>query len=68
MLMEYTMANYARRQTDDGSVDSICLFCFLTVGNAKTEEELETMEASHNCYLKKTPPASPFSYLSGKKL
>ena len=39
---------YARRLKIDG-LDSICPYCFITVGSAKTEEDLELFERDHVC-------------------
>jgi hypothetical protein len=41
---------FPRRQNRDGSFDSICRLCFATVGNGKTEEELEEVEKKHVCH------------------
>lgn len=43
------------RNNGDGTWDSICLRCFLTVGTALSIEELADMEQAHNCYTKKPP-------------
>ena len=45
---------FARRRLDSGSVESICMGCFLTIshtwGDFKvTEKELVEIEASHQC-------------------
>ncbi len=45
------------RNNGDGTWDSICLRCFLTVGTAKIVAELVDMENAHNCYMKKPPEA-----------
>lgn len=46
---------YAHRKNSDGTIDSICLFCFQTIAIAKIEEELAVPERGHNCYRKKEP-------------
>lgn len=48
-------AEFQYRNNGDGTWDSICLRCFLTVGTARSIEELVEMEKAHNCYLKKPP-------------
>ncbi|MDT8068275.1 MAG: hypothetical protein ROO76_08925 [Terriglobia bacterium] len=45
------------RNNGDGTWDSICLRCFLTVGTARSIAELVDMEKAHNCYTKKSPKA-----------
>lgn len=40
---------FPHRQNRDGTYDSICRLCFATVGNGKTEEELEEVEKKHVC-------------------
>jgi len=45
---------FSHRTLDDGSVESICMNCFLTIsrtwGNFKvTEKELVEIEAAHEC-------------------
>ena len=42
-------ADYAHRLNSDGTFDSICLHCFLTVTTANTETELVFGEAQHSC-------------------
>jgi hypothetical protein len=41
---------FAHRLNSDGTADSICLFCFATVGSVLTERELEAGEATHFCW------------------
>jgi len=41
---------YPHRQNKDGSYDSICLTCFLTVSHAKTEAELAKQDMAHVCH------------------
>jgi hypothetical protein len=38
-----------RRQKGDGSLDSICLTCFLTAARGVSEEELDAAEQAHIC-------------------
>jgi hypothetical protein len=40
---------YPHRRNRDGSFDSICLTCFMTVATAKTEIELAESDAKHIC-------------------
>ncbi len=40
---------YPHRRNRDGSFDSICLTCFMTVATAKTESELADADAKHIC-------------------
>jgi hypothetical protein len=40
---------FPHRQNHDGSFDSICLKCLLTIAAAKTEVELEWFEKYHAC-------------------
>ena len=40
---------YPHRQTRDGSYESICLTCFLTISRANTESELRVQEEAHVC-------------------
>jgi hypothetical protein len=47
-------ADCAHRLNNDGTFDSICLRCYLTVTTASTEPELVFGEAQHLC-----PPDSP---------
>lgn len=48
---------FARSVNGDGTADSVCLFCFATVGAVLTERELEEREAAHFCSQRKVPPA-----------
>lgn len=48
-------AEFQYRNNGNGTWDSICLRCFLTVGTARSIEELVDMEKAHNCYTKKPP-------------
>lgn len=41
---------YSRTQNDNGSFNTRCLYCFLTVASAiETEQELDKIEANHFC-------------------
>ena len=47
-----TAKEFAHRCNADGSFDSICLFCFHTVGTTMTELELRPFEEQHNCEIR----------------
>jgi hypothetical protein len=41
---------YSRTQNDNGTYNTRCLFCFMTVASAvETEEELDRVETHHVC-------------------
>ena len=40
---------YPHRLNRDGTIDSICPVCFLTIGTSLWEADLETLEAEHCC-------------------
>lgn len=40
---------FYHRQNHDGTWDSICMKCFLTVTTAPKEEDLESSEERHDC-------------------
>ena len=40
---------YPHRRNSDGSFDSICLNCFVTLANARTEPELLEYDKRHIC-------------------
>lgn len=42
-------ASFAHRENDDGTVDSICLACFQTVGECERERDLQNAEDGHVC-------------------
>ena len=42
-------SEYEHRQNADGTFDSICLSCYLTVSSAPSERELAAGEAKHSC-------------------
>jgi len=41
---------FARRLNEDGTADSICLFCFATVASRLQEQELGEPEGDHFCW------------------
>ena len=40
---------FAHRLNQDGTIDSICRDCFITVATAVSESALEREEQKHNC-------------------
>jgi hypothetical protein len=44
-----TIAKFPRRRKSDGSVDSICPNCYLTIATAQNEDELVALEQGHVC-------------------
>lgn len=50
---------FAHRCNVDGTFDSICLFCFHTVGTTSTEPELQICEDRHECEVGVTKPNGP---------
>jgi hypothetical protein len=40
---------FAYRKNDNGTLDSICLGCFVTVATARSDAELESKERDHLC-------------------
>ena len=43
-------AGFAHRHNSDGTVDSICYTCFMTVATEASELELMKAEQDHDCY------------------
>lgn len=41
--------DFPHRRKPNGTFDSICTRCFLTVANADTEAELRVPERAHDC-------------------
>lgn len=41
--------NYARRPNQDGTIDSICNHCFLTIARAFNPSHLKELELRHVC-------------------
>jgi hypothetical protein len=41
--------DFPHRRRPNGTFDSICTQCFLTVANADTEAELKPAERAHDC-------------------
>lgn len=42
-------SGFAIRQNADGSLDAICLTCYVTAGTAMSEAELPAIEQAHQC-------------------
>jgi hypothetical protein len=45
----FLLRGFAHRRNADASFDSICLACFLTVGNAAVDVALQDFESAHRC-------------------
>jgi len=65
---------FAHRTNRDGTIDSICRECFVTVATALWESELDQPEHAHVCdpwvlqqYNKKLPGRESFSAGSAKR-
>lgn len=48
MTQAYTI-QFIHRINEDGSIDSICRNCFLTIATALSRSELEREERQHDC-------------------
>jgi hypothetical protein len=53
-------AQFHYRVNADGTIDSICLRCYLTAAKAEKEADLHELEAAHRC-----PNKNEFSTLKG---
>jgi hypothetical protein len=42
-------SQYHYRENADGTIDSICLRCYLSAGSARNETELHAFETAHRC-------------------
>lgn len=40
---------FAHRVNENGTLDSICRHCFITIGNSTWEADLERLETAHVC-------------------
>jgi len=49
-MAEYTDTIFPHRRNPDGTFDSICPWCFLTVSAKRNETELSMDESNHVCY------------------
>jgi hypothetical protein len=52
--------DYAHKSEPDGSLESICLFCFRTVAAGRSLEVVERSEAQHTCPFKTKGEGNPF--------
>jgi hypothetical protein len=59
----FLFRRFAHRRNADASFDSICLTCFLTVGNALVDVALQDLESDHHC-----KPWGLDSYRNGRGL
>lgn len=50
---------FAHRPSPDGSVDSICLYCFRTIALGQSPAALERSEAQHSCPSKRAGEGNP---------
>jgi hypothetical protein len=48
-MPQMTRTVFPHRQYPDGSFDSICPQCFVTVATRRTEAELQRAESEHEC-------------------
>jgi hypothetical protein len=48
-MADKLIAFYPHRRNKDGSYDSICLTCFVTVASGKSEAELMKFDEKHVC-------------------
>jgi len=48
-MTTFSEPGFAIRRNSDGSLDAICLKCFVTAGTTKSELELTTVEQAHQC-------------------
>jgi hypothetical protein len=49
-MSKWTTVMYSRTQNENGTYNTRCLYCFLTVATAvETKEELEQVECHHVC-------------------
>ena len=48
-MADKVIAFYPHRRNKDGSYDSICLNCFVTVASGKSEADLTELDKVHVC-------------------
>ena len=48
MNQTYTI-KFIHRINEDGSIDSICRDCFVTIATARTQSDLQAQERQHSC-------------------
>ena len=46
---QFVHFEFPHRMNKDGTIDSVCPRCFVTVGRSTWEAELDRMEAAHTC-------------------
>ncbi len=51
---------YIHRPNSDGSIHSICLYCYRTVADSHSVETVEANEAQHTCPYKTAGEGNPF--------
>lgn len=52
--------DYVHRPNPDGTLDTICLYCFRTVALHQSQNSLGASEAQHTCPLKEKKQGNPF--------
>ncbi len=57
-VLNHMNTEYSHRSNADGTVDSICMFCYQTIATAPSERELEAWERTHYCSAKKDAKSS----------
>ena len=48
-MKDKNSSQFHHRLYADGTIDSICLSCFLTAARAENEADLRELEAAHQC-------------------
>ena len=56
-------SEFPHRMNKDGTIDSICPRCFVTLGRSTWEADLDRMEAAHLCQ-----PAIPASFREHRRI
>lgn len=49
MTQADTIVQFVHRLNKDGTIDSICRYCFITVATSASESDLEREELTHTC-------------------
>jgi hypothetical protein len=49
MRSHFTHTDFSHRMNGNGTTDSICSHCFMTVATSTWEADLERAEAAHQC-------------------
>lgn len=55
--------DYAHRRNSEGTIDSICLYCFRTVATVSQSVELRTPEETHRCPIKTEAKSKSSSHI-----